>query len=188
MIVKINKYPFYFQYCLILILIFCGSCNMKKNSEKGKNVSFKTNKKVKFTKNICALTKKDSISNLVLNSKIKVLVLVNLDCDACTFELEEWEDMIQKKILGNVDFIFIAFGKLDTKLAKKYIINVMKFKESIFYDEGHIFLKENNLHKISQVFLLNENNEILIENCNPIHSSIDKKKFLDSIACHYSPH
>lgn len=167
--------------CLVISLLFCNSCCIRESNPKVQNISVYDHKKITYTENICTLSEKDNLSRFTNSSNLKILVLINIECSKCVFELKEWEKLVQNQVFSKVDFIFITFGRIDEELAKFYAFDAAKFKYPIFYDKECVFMKKNNLYEESYSLLLNEKNEILIDNGNPIHSNVVKKEYIELI-------
>jgi hypothetical protein len=131
-------------------------------------------KKVVFSKNLYVYNNKP-INGSVLKSGNVIVCTGYLNCSPCVLRLKEIEAF--KKLYPNINIIYIAAG--DISEYSDYQIDINNFSFPVFHDAGGIFIKMNELEKYDRsVFLLNENNEIVLVG-SPFNNTVLRKYYLE---------
>jgi hypothetical protein len=149
------------------------SCSLKNRTEAIKVVTQWQGKTLRFpTTYTCGKNGEDvanAVGDSLLHKEYKILLFVDsAECTSCRFKPLEWErlmmemDSISKNNVGFLYFFSPSDGQEKKEI--QYMLHRYKMNYPVFFDEKWEMKSLNSLSDmvISQCFLLNKTNEVLL--------------------------
>ena len=118
------------------------------------------------------------------NKKIKIITLINGNCDACIYEIKEWEKFRKKTNTSQLGIIYIVYSNDNLQFFNSLLsYSKINFSYPYFKDIYKKVIRLNGfpLYDINfQTFLIDSSNQVIITG-SPIGNETIEKLYLKEI-------
>jgi hypothetical protein len=177
------------SFIIMLILLFINlSCKNnfeeKKVVEKTKNtLNYWRGKKISMP-NDTLLKNQSLVFSNPKDKKLKIITLINGDCDKCVYELKEWEKFRKKIKTNQLGIVYLVYSYDNLSFFNNLLISSnINFSYPYFEDVDKKVTRVNNFPKYDtnfQTFLVDKSNKIILAG-NPISNKKVEELYLKEI-------